>query len=113
MALLKPATEDRRRAAAAALYTSITTQDDAQEQEASGEAPGPYDDDPYGDEAYYEERVYGYDDAHPYAEAEGMTEGDLALQHLRSMLPAPGEKEVALDSRRPSALSPSLSAFSP
>ena len=109
-ALPEPAAEDRRRAAAAALYMSITTTDDAQEQAVLGEEGvgglDPYDD-PYDEDAYYgyDEVVYGYDDANPYTDAEGgagaegegaaLTEGDLALQHLRSMLPAPGEREVS------------------
>ena len=69
-ALPEPAVEDRRRAAAAALYMSITTTDDAQEQTAApGEELDLYDD-PYDEDAYYDEVVYGYDDANPYNDAE-------------------------------------------
>ena len=72
-ALPEPAVEDRRRAAAAALYNSITSTEDTRAQEqaaAPGEGLGLYDEDAYYEDAYYDEVVYGYDEANPCNDAQ-------------------------------------------
>jgi hypothetical protein len=73
-ALPEPAVEDRRRAAAAALYNSITNTGDARAQEQAAapgeEGLGLYDEDAYYEDAYYDEVVYGYDEANPCNDAE-------------------------------------------
>ena len=73
-ALPEPAVEDRRRAAAAALYNSITSTEDTRTQEQAAAAPGEglglYDEDAYYEDAYYDEVVYGYDEANPCNDAQ-------------------------------------------